>query len=366
MIDIDLDKFEIKNPKCAVEVTSARVFSGKLVPPKQHIFLYSADEWETFLEEWAQFQKTRYHKVVNLGGANDFGIDVAGFYSDKGFNGEWDNFQCKYYKDEPLIPSIAIPEIAKIIWHAHEGNITLPQKYFFFAPKDCGPSLRKLLLDADKLKAKLKLEWDNWCAETITSKKKISLEGEFLKFVENVDYSCFQYKPTGEVIEEHRSTPFFYQRFGGGLPDRPPSDIPPEVPLGHESRYISQLFEAYSDKENINISGRNIADYSKLTNHLGRQREAFFYAESLKAFARDTVPHGTFSSLQEEIYSGVIDVCDDHHPDGFERLKAVSRAADTISLNANGLIQVTKVQDRRGICHQLANVDRLRWITNDE
>ena len=67
-----------------------------------------------------------------MGGANDFGIDVACFKSDKGFEGPWDNFQCKYYKGEPLAPSTAIPEIGKILWHIHSKKISCPENYYFF------------------------------------------------------------------------------------------------------------------------------------------------------------------------------------------------------------------------------------------
>lgn len=366
MIEIESEEYQIAEPHCSSYVTAAQVFSGRQVPPRQHIFLYSAAEWESFLEEWAQFQKKKYYKVVNLGGANDFGIDVAGFCTDKGFNGAWDNYQCKYYKGDALTPGTAIPEIAKVLWHAFSGDITLPQKYYFFAPKDCGPSLKKLFLDSIKLKTKLFQEWDNWCAESITTTKIITLDGRFLEFVDKVDFSIFEYKPILEVIEEHRATPYFYQRFGGGLPDRPSPQSPPVEHLKTESRYISQLFEAYSDREQRKIDPQNLGEYNTLGKHLDRQREAFFHAESLKAFARDTVPPGTFSSLQEEVCSGVIDICEEEHENGFERLKAVARAADTISLNTNGLIQVTKLQDRRGICHQLANVDRLIWVPKDE
>ena len=83
--------------------------------------------------------------------------------------------------------------------------------------------------------------------------------------------------------------------------------------------------------------------------HFHRQREAFYHAESLRVFARDTVPPGTFESLQEDIYDGVVDTHDASHPDGY------------LQITANALISCTKPKDRDGICHQLANEDRLRW-----
>lgn len=366
MTEFNLNNSEIEPPTASHPLSIGSSLSGKLLTPQQHLLLFNADDWEIFIQEWAQFQKAKYVRVARLGGANDYGIDVAGFTSDQGFQGEWDNYQCKYYKGDPLTPNTAIPEIGKILWHAFRKEISIPRKYYFFAPKDCGPSLTKLLLNSDKLKEKLVFEWDKWCANTITSTQTIQLTGEFSQFIDTVDFSIFQYKPTLEVIEEHRQTPYFVSRFGGGLAERPTSDTPPPDPSSVESRYISQLYEAYSDKEGAGIDTNNLATFPKLRGHYDRQREAFFHAESLKDFARDSVPEGTFESLQTEIHFGVIETCEDDHENGFVRLKAVADKAGGLPLTSNGLIQVAKQQDRLGICHQLANVDRLKWVPEDD
>jgi hypothetical protein len=169
MLNDQLSSFELATPNDNNKFTSSqKVLIGKIITPKQHLLLISANDWEEFITEWGHFKKTQYHLVTRLGGANDYGIDVACFYSDKGFQGQWDNFQCKYYND-PLSPGTAIPEIGKLLWHIYNKKITAPNKYNFFAPKDCGPSLKKLLLDASKLKQKLFDEWENWCAASITS-----------------------------------------------------------------------------------------------------------------------------------------------------------------------------------------------------
>ncbi|MBU2360490.1 MAG: hypothetical protein KKB02_16430 [Alphaproteobacteria bacterium] len=362
---VDPDSLGIAPPEIGMHLNIAIAQSGKLLSPDQHLLLMTAGDWEDFIKEWAQFQKKRYHLVDRLGGAGDYGIDVAGFVTDQGFAGEWDNYQCKYYKGAPLTPNTAVPEIGKLIWHAFEGKISLPRKYYFFAPKDCGPSLKKLILNSSDLRAKVVEKWDEWCAPEITSTQKIELIGEFADFFAKVDFSIFQYKPRHEVIDDHRKTPYFVIRFGGGLPQRPASTKPTAKPLVKESRYISQIYEAYSEKEQAAISAGNIASYTKLEAHYKRQREAFFHAESLKNFARDSVPKGTFESLQAEILSGVVETCDDEHDHGVARMRAVIDRANSIHLTENGLIQVTKIQDRHGICHQLANKDKLTWVSSN-
>jgi hypothetical protein len=87
----------------------------------------------------------------------------------------------------------------------------------------------------------------------------------------------------------------------------------------------------------------------------------FYHAESLRVFARDSVPPGTFESFQEEIYTGVVDTHDATFPDGYARAVAVTKAARQMQITSNALITRAKLQDRDGICHQLANEDRLRW-----
>lgn len=367
MLQHNLEAFELPHPPSQGQTASSqKVLSGKLITPKQHLLLFSADDWEEFLVEWGHFQKTKYHLVTGLGAANDHGVDVACFYTNKGFLGKWDNFQCKYYKGDPLSPGTAIPEIGKILWHIHKKNITTPNAYYFFAPKDCGPSLKKLLLDSVKLKKKVFDEWDNWCANSITSTQTVLLKDDFLKFVDQFDFSIFQYKPVLEIIEDHSKTPYAATRFGGGLKDRPAPDKPPVNVGDIETRYIEQLHEAYSDYVKISPKELQLSKYPELVKHFNRQREAFYSAESLRTFARDSVPAGTFEALQEDMLNGIIDTVEDSHEDGLKKLKEVMKDCKLVPLDANGLFQVIRVNDRYGICHQLANQNKIIWVKTDD
>jgi hypothetical protein len=117
-----------------------KVATGMVFQPQQQILLYSSEQWEEFIREWVHYQKTKYQKVVMLAGGGDMGIDVAGLCDEKAFKGVWDNFQCKHYND-PLTPSIAAPEIGKIIWHSFQKQFEPPRKFYFNAPKGCGATL---------------------------------------------------------------------------------------------------------------------------------------------------------------------------------------------------------------------------------
>lgn len=351
----------IPEPPQSPSATAATVVAGKPVLPHVHVLSYSEDDWELFIYEWVHFQKTAYTKVERYSGAGDMGIDVAGQVDDKGVNGVWDNFQCKHY-DDALTPGVALPEIAKVLWYTFKKEYVAPRKYYFIAPKNCGTALAKLLKDPKKLRQELYNRWDKNCANEITSKETIALDGDFKNHVDKFDLSIFSSRTCLEILDEHRKTPYYAIRFGGGLPDRPKPAPPPSAPAVSESRYVEQSLVAYGDHKKEDIkSSTALSTWPELQEHFGRQREFFYYAEALRNFARDTVPSGTFEDLQNEVHAGVVDLSQSAHDDGFACVNAVTQAATALQLTSNPLISVIKTQDRRGICHQLANDDRLKW-----
>ncbi len=360
----DLEEIQPKTPSGVS--SQSQVQSGVPIPKAGRIKLFSPDEWEEFIEEWASSLAAVYVKVRRFGGAGDLGVDIAGFCSERGFLGDWDNFQCKRY-DHPLRPADIWVEIGKIIYYSHLGEYSPPRKHYFVCSQGVGTSLEKLLNTPDALKAKAAENWDKHCCDGITSSASIALDGALKEYFDVFDFSIFSSRSVVEIIEEHSKTGFHAIRFGGGLPTRPSPDLPPDTPQENESRYIRQILDAYGDHLGISLS-----DAAALSHHGAfkrdylRQRERFYHAESLKNFARDTVPEGTFDALQDEIYHGVVDVCENTHPNGFERMKATISQAAAVAATSNPLVSSMKVQDRQGICHQLANDDRLRWVPGDD
>jgi hypothetical protein len=352
----------------AVYASAEHVSSGIPIPKPLRVAIFSAEEWESFTEEWASSLENTYKRVARFAGAGDLGLDVVGFVSDDGWDGDWDNYQCKRY-DHSLHPGDIWIEIGKIIYYSFKGEYSVPRKYYFIASQDVGTTLQKLLAKPDRLKAQARENWDKHCKSQITSTVVIPLAGELLTWVDNFDFSIFTSKSVVSLIAEHAQTPFHSVRFGGGLPPRPDVTAPPEEHAAGESRYLQQLFNAYG--HHLGSSIREVADLSAcaepmLKQDYLRQRERFYHAESLRNFARDTVPEGTFEKLQDEVFHGVIETCDKVHADGLERMRETLSRAAAISTAANPLKSVTQVQDQQGICHQLANEDRLIWVPEGE
>ena len=232
----------------------------------------------------------------------------------------------------------------------HPGATTL------FAPRGVGTKLAAMLANATTLKTEVIANWDAKIRTEITSAQPIELEGAFLSYVKAFDFSIFDSHSGLQLIESHLKTPVYAARFGGGLPTRKPSEQPPEDISATESKYVSNLMDAYGDHSKVNpFTTEHLKSHSKLKAHFGRQREAFYEAEGLRMFARDSAPEGTFESFQDEIYDGVIDTHEAEHADGFQRVCAVTAAARNLHLTSNALLTRAKPKDRDGICHQLSN-----------
>lgn len=357
---------DINHSLPTVTYSATNVSVGLPIPKIKRVQLFSPAEWEEFIAEWANSLKEDYRRVAKLSGSGDMGLDVVGFDSDLGFQGEWDNYQCKHYA-KPLAPSDIWVEIGKLIYYTFLGDFTVPRRYYFVASKDVGTTLQRLLGSADKLKAEMRGNWPTHCENGITSKQNVKLVGDLEKYFNEFDYTIFSTKSVNTLIEEHAKTPHHAVRFGGGLPLRGDQEVLPQNIQSAESNYVNKIIKAYADVTNEpNPSIEWIQNIPNLLKDLNKQRERFYHAESLKNFSRDTVPEGTFESLQQEIHDGVIDVCESEFSDGFERMKEVISKSTQLQIDSNPLLSVIKTKDRQGICHQLANQDRLDWVKDDD
>lgn len=343
-------------------LSAARAEHGPRLAPRKVIQTYDADEWEIFIEEWASGLSPRYIRVQRFGGAGDRGVDVAGFKTNRGFEGEWDCFQGKHY-DKSLTPSIAWPEILKIFLLPVRNHLyKLPTKYSFIAPRGLATSLAHLISTPTELKAQFLQQID--ARESKPFKELDPTTRDAVRSLASVaDFSIFGSTEVLALIEQHAATPYHAARFGGGLPSRPIPEPPPERVHSDELVYIQRLIDAYQERY-VEVQSIAAAEaHQRAGKHLQRQRETFFRAEALRSFARDSVPPNTFEGLQNELHDAVIETVDADHSDGLERLRRTLEQAVNAQLSANALIQVTEPADRRGICHQLANEGRLTWVT---
>lgn len=333
--------------------------AGPPVTPQQRIYFYSSDEWELFIREWATALSEEYVQIKRLGGPNDKGVDVAAFKTKNGFEGAWDCFQGKHYS-AALTLSDAIPEMVKIFAGVVTGHYEMPDQYAFLAPRGCGPSLNRLLSSPTKLREEF-LKQTEPGATHVAHLREESLH-KIRKLATATDFSVFQSVEILEALETHRKTSYYTARFGGPLPARPPVDTPPEELGDYETRYVKKLIDAYAEQQMIDLTDEgSLSSHPKFGGHFQRQRISFYSAEALRLYARDSVPEGTFESLQADVHGGVIEAAEAEYKCGLDRLREVLTLSTQLDLSAHALVSVSRLEDRKGICHQLANEDRLTW-----
>lgn len=214
-------------PADPAPASASTVQGGVPVLPIQRIRIFSPEEWEDFVHEWADSLRLKYSNVERCGGAGDMGRDVIAFHKDA--PDLWDNYQCKHYRD-PLKPTDVWIEFGKLVYYTNKEEYSWPSSYFFVAPRGVGTKLSKLLKDPEKLRSGLKAEWDKNCRDKITKGCSVVLDSSLAQYVDTLDFSIFRAKQPLHMIEEHAKTRWHSARFGGGLPNRPPIDAPPATP----------------------------------------------------------------------------------------------------------------------------------------
>jgi hypothetical protein len=126
---------------------------------------------------------------------------------------------------------------------------------------------------------------------------------------------------------------------------------------------VQQLLDAYGDAEKRTIPNLNeLEKMPRYHEHLKRSRQWFFQAEALDRFSRDNYPNGEFEKIKKQILDGVIDTAEGNHEHGFACVcAATDRAADLVLGNCE-LASFAEVGDKKGVCHHLANEDKLKWV----
>jgi hypothetical protein len=350
----------LPSPAGGTAASSDVVAAGLPVPPIERLRIFSAGQWEDFVLEWADSLRDQYGTVERCGGAGDMGRDIIAL--DKTNPAVWDNFQCKHYK-AGLTPGDVWVELGKLVYYSFIKEYTYPRRYVFVAPQGAGTKLSNLLRKPDSLKSQLIENWDKHCKAGITSTAEIELDADLRAYLDALDFRIFEAVPPLRIIDQHAKTRWYAARFGGGLPARPKLAPPPAVIADHEVTYVRSLLDAYGD--HLKCAVPTVADldtHDDAKEHFNDARLEFYSAEALRAFSRDILPPGAFEELQEELHGGIKDEMRGQHSDGFRRVLAVVKTAKLLPITDHALKERLSLIDKGGICHQLANDGKIRWV----
>lgn len=340
--------------------TPEQVQGGPPLSPQQRIGLYDAAEWEAFVLEWAH-ALGGYSRVRRLGSAGDQGRDIVAYIT-AAADSEFDVYQCKHY-EQALTPSEVVLELGKLCWHVFKGHYSKPRRYFFIAPRGCGTKLTKMLENPTELRTLLVTEWDKKCRQWITKAEQIELTAELRTHIDGFDFSIIKDLAPHEMIDQHRPSPHFVRRFGGGLPPLNDSPSPPGTIATGEIGYVAALLNAYGEHLASPIAAASqLTHGSECAKHLIRSREEFFDAELLRSISRDQLGDPAYSAFLEQVLNGIADVVDADAGTGFERVKKATALARTLNFSADPHDKRLTVRRRAGTCHQLANDGRVSWV----
>jgi hypothetical protein len=338
--------------------------AGSTITPLNRLSTFSPDDFERFVLEWAgEYLSSKYNQVQQRGGAGDKGRDVVAWIDPSGIpNRKWDNFQCKHYGGV-LTASKFWVELGKLVYYTYTKQYTIPQNYFVVTTEGLHTTLLDYLENPEELKKKLIENWKGSCEKKISSGQVIPLKGDFEQYVRDFDFSIVKELSPLELIEGHSKTKYHDLVFGTKLRTRPKAPSPPAIMQQDESRYIEQIYEVFAEKLNIPITDpMHFESDDYLTKLFKHSRVCFYSAEALKEFARDNLPNKeVYTDLLDEFETALMVTVNKPYPNGLTRMEATLEKAPTIHIDSNVLRLDLEQKDRQGICHQLANEDRITW-----
>jgi len=178
-------------------------------------------------------------------------------------------------------------------------------------------------------------------------------------YVHAFDFTSFTYATLDEILDGHRRTAYWASRFGGLLIPAPRGQ-PPKAIAQSETVYIAKLLEVYEEVSTAPIASiKDLAGHPQWEKDLQRQRIRFYDAEAFMAHYRDQTEPGTIEDFADQIFDPVepsLTIEDSAH---VRLTNALSTAG--IAVPASVLAPQARVRVKQGVCHQLANADRLTW-----
>ncbi|MCG9771575.1 hypothetical protein L1D59_23580 [Pseudoalteromonas piscicida] len=332
---------------------------------ERHVLALDNTQLEQLVRKWADCQiERKYVSAMRYGGAGDLGRDVVGFYSVERHEGSWDNYQCKQY-GRSLPTDQGMLELGKILYFAHMGEFTVPENYFFVAPKGINKNLKSWIQNPSQLKAQLIATWDKYCKFNIIQNDNVPLTNDLKVLIKSYDFSKVQIIDLDKILLDESFKHILVDEFGGELPSAPSCTVPSKV-HANEFVYVSQILGVYSDYDK-----RTYASPSDLSGHIDfeedfmEQRERFYSAEAFRAFYRDNTVNDVLLQFENEVFKGIRPMFRIRSDDAFERMCNVLVEAG--KLQPSGKLAIHgKIDVKQGYCHHFVNEKRLKWRFTDE
>lgn len=333
-----------------------------MLTPPQVIQHFNEDDWESFVVEALGGSEPKYARVERRAGAGDKGRDVIAYTKEPPDVAPLDIYQCKAYA-KPLGLSDIWTELGKLCVYTQRGDFPVPRFYRFAAPHNVTTPLGNLFDKPDELRKRLIENWTAQCESKVSQGQTFPLTGALKKYVDGFDFGIVHYCPVTTLLDLHKKTPHWHTRFKRDYPQRPAPDVPPTQPQPHEMRYVRQLLDAYGQHAGVTLADvTSLGAHQTLSEHFHGCRTDFFMADGLNRFYRDQFPEGAFEHVKDQVHQGVRNTALAPHANGYHRVCATLTQAAGLALAQTEYVYCVQPGDKSGLCHHLANDDKLKWV----
>jgi hypothetical protein len=151
-----------------------------------------------------------------------------------------------------------------------------------------------------------------------------------------------------------------------------PKTVVPEKIQPEELTYVSELYKAYAEKTQEEITDASDLLSVGYKEHFEHQRKSYYMAETIHHEIRDSIrpdEEDCFDVLKEEIEDGIYETSHKRHTDAVEKIDAVMERAAVVPISANTeniTYNWIGPGEKKGVCHMLVNEERLKWVDDNE
>ncbi|SHH48745.1 ABC-three component system protein [Clostridium intestinale] len=342
----------------------ADIENNTMITHQQQLKLMDPYKFEEMTEVWCSEKiGSKYTDVKRFSGSGDKGRDIVGYFNTTG-NIKIDIYQCKHYDNKISLSDIK-KEFYKLCYFTYNNTYPIPENYYIVSPQGCSTDLRTNYIDKpQQINTLINEEIKNGTA--LVGKINLKKVKGLIDYVNKFDFSIVHELQPNQLIKEFSCSKFFIYYFFTIYPKLKIDELPvPEDITLSEKLYIDRLLEIYSELDGIIHS--DIASLKRsYVSHLDQQRSYFYSTESLRRAVRDSLPSmDYFNQAEDIIHKGISDILSNFSYNGFNKLEKSLERSVLLNLDACQLKNVLRPNEKMGVCHNLANENKVRWVEND-